>query len=572
MRALVRLALVLSSFALVLASPAALHAQSAEGFRLDRYLAPPTTEDGLALQLPTTLGDLRYSVGLVLDYAHAPLVLSSPDRGASAGAIVENRLLGHIVGALGITDRIEFHLRLPIVMVQTGSDPQIGGVMFHAPEVAGLGDGAIGGSVRIIGERDEGFQLGLSAELVVPLATSTTLGGDLAVGARGQALVAYAIRRVLTIGLNVGGAYRPEHDFGTAHIGSELTFGLGVYVTAIERLVIAVEVFGATSFRDPSPFQRTNTPLEGLLGLRYTIEGVTISGGVGAGFTTAPGVPDFRALLGVGYAPPIPEEATAAPEVGDRDGDGILDPDDGCPDEPEDIDQFEDQDGCPDVDNDRDGILDPDDGCPLEPEDVDTFEDTDGCPDVDNDQDHILDADDGCPLEPEDVDQFQDQDGCPDVDNDADGFYDGVDVCPNDPETQNGYDDHDGCPDTVPEQAAVDAISLRILFPHDRWQPTTASRRVIRELAQFLTAHPEIVRVRLEGHADATGDPDHNQELSERRANRVRELLLGLGIDAARLETIGHGETRLDVLGEDEDSHAANRRVVFSIIERADDT
>src|SRR6185436_14802402 len=55
--------------------------------------------------------------------------------------------------------------------------------------------------------------------------------------------------------------------------------------------------------------------------------------------------------------------------------DGILDPADRCPDEPEDKDGFEDEDGCPDPDNDKDGILDNDDKCPNEPGVA-----PDGCP------------------------------------------------------------------------------------------------------------------------------------------------------------------------------------------------
>lgn len=51
----------------------------------------------------------------------------------------------------------------------------------------------------------------------------------------------------------------------------------------------------------------------------------------------------------------------------DRDQDGLTDDDDRCPDEAEDRDTFEDDDGCPDLDNDKDGMLDVDDRCPNEP-------------------------------------------------------------------------------------------------------------------------------------------------------------------------------------------------------------
>ena len=51
----------------------------------------------------------------------------------------------------------------------------------------------------------------------------------------------------------------------------------------------------------------------------------------------------------------------------DADGDGIPDTADACPDDPEDLDGFEDADGCPDPDNDGDGVLDSADNCPNVP-------------------------------------------------------------------------------------------------------------------------------------------------------------------------------------------------------------
>lgn len=64
----------------------------------------------------------------------------------------------------------------------------------------------------------------------------------------------------------------------------------------------------------------------------------------------------------------------------DVDGDRMVDEADRCPMEPEDMDGFEDMDGCPEGDNDRDGILDVEDACPLAPEDRNGVKDEDGCP------------------------------------------------------------------------------------------------------------------------------------------------------------------------------------------------
>ncbi|MFT4980124.1 MAG: hypothetical protein ACI8S6_006036, partial [Myxococcota bacterium] len=97
----------------------------------------------------------------------------------------------------------------------------------------------------------------------------------------------------------------------------------------------------------------------------------------------------------------------------DFDGDGMLDLADACPFAPEDMDAFEDTDGCPDPDNDLDGLADAADVCPLEPEDIDTYQDDDGCPDIDNDSDGFLDVDDACPLVAGLIR------GCPDSDGDG---------------------------------------------------------------------------------------------------------------------------------------------------------
>jgi outer membrane protein OmpA-like peptidoglycan-associated protein len=74
--------------------------------------------------------------------------------------------------------------------------------------------------------------------------------------------------------------------------------------------------------------------------------------------------------------------AARATPLPDRDGDGIPDAQDACPDRPEDIDGFEDADGCPDIDNDNDRVLDIADRCPDVPETYNGYQDEDGCPDT----------------------------------------------------------------------------------------------------------------------------------------------------------------------------------------------
>ena len=183
------------------------------------------------------------------------------------------------------------------------------------------------------------------------------------------------------------------------------------------------------------------------------------------------------------------------------------------------------------------------------------------------------DESDECPLEAEDRDGFEDDDGCPDPDNDQDSILDGADQCPNEAESPNNYRDEDGCPDEAPEsEQELQRLSERILFPNDRVRPTGSSRSVLRRVIALLNAHPEIARIRIEAHASTTGSSEYNLELSRRRGERVRDLLVRGGVAVERLEVQAFGDTNPEFTGGSEDDEAQNRRVIFTVLERAETT
>ena len=266
------------------------------------------------------------------------------------------------------------------------------------------------------------------------------------------------------------------------------------------------------------------------------------------------------------------------PGAGDRDGDGYTDDVDKCPDDPEDFDNFEDEDGCPDLDNDQDGIPDvqdkcpndpgprENDGCPMnkvhdrdgdgipdeldkcpdQPEDFDGFQDEDGCPDPDNDQDGIPDKSDLCPNDPEDKDGFEDEDGCPDPDNDHDRILDVNDKCPNEPETYNGFEDEDGCPDkglVIVQRGKLEILD-KIYFETDKDIIKEVSFPLIDAIAATIKGHPEIALIEVQGHADERGDDEHNLDLTDRRAHSVMRALEDRGVELGRLRARGYGETK----------------------------
>jgi outer membrane protein OmpA-like peptidoglycan-associated protein/opacity protein-like surface antigen len=249
----------------------------------------------------------------------------------------------------------------------------------------------------------------------------------------------------------------------------------------------------------------------------------------------------------------------------DTDGDGILNKNDKCPKVAEDIDGFQDGDGCPDLDNDGDGIPDIKDQCPNQAEDIDGFQDDDGCPDLDNDGDGIPDIKDKCPNQAEDMDGFQDDDGCPDLDNDGDGIPDIKDQCPNQAETVNGYEDADGCPDKKPEiviEKSAPIVLEGITFRTGSAQLVPGAKSVLDKVAQTLSDYPSMA-VEVSGHTDNMGNRLANMRLSKLRAEAVKTYLMSKGIAATRIRTAGLGPDKPVAPNTTVDGRARNRRIEF---------
>lgn len=214
-----------------------------------------------------------------------------------------------------------------------------------------------------------------------------------------------------------------------------------------------------------------------------------------------------------------------------------------------------------DGDRDGDGLSDAQDACPDDAEDSDGFGDDDGCPDPDNDRDGIADALDRCPLNPEDPDGFADEDGCPDPDNDDDGLADGVDQCP----VVAGPTASGGCPrvyENVELTGSAIRIQQQVHFEQDRAVIRAVSFPLLKVVAQVLADYPNM-SVEVQGHTDSAGNDDYNMQLSQDRANSVRDYLLSQGIVAGRLTARGYGETRPIESNRTSRGRATNRRVEF---------
>lgn len=93
------------------------------------------------------------------------------------------------------------------------------------------------------------------------------------------------------------------------------------------------------------------------------------------------------------------------------------------------------------------------------------------------------------------------------------------------------------------------------------------SEKVLKTLLQFLQDHPEVTRVRVEGHTDDRGDDQKNEELSAARSLSVCNWLVDNGVSHLRLLAVGFGERRPLGPNELEEGRAENRRTEFHVAE-----
>lgn len=103
-----------------------------------------------------------------------------------------------------------------------------------------------------------------------------------------------------------------------------------------------------------------------------------------------------------------------------------------------------------------------------------------------------------------------------------------------------------------------------LLFAVDKSELNAASETNLKELATTLNKYDD-TEVLIEGHTDADGADDHNQELSEARARSVQRFLVAQGLKAGRTTTMGYGETQPVEENTTAEGKAKNRRVEIAI-------
>lgn len=232
----------------------------------------------------------------------------------------------------------------------------------------------------------------------------------------------------------------------------------------------------------------------------------------------------------------------------DGDGDGVPDDLDSCLNTPAgaEVDNL----GCP-RDGDRDGVPNGLDDCPDTRGDARNDVDIHGCP-VDSDFDGVADFEDKCPFDP--IGAIVGSDGCP-LDGDGDGVPDGLDDCPHSlPGVQV---DKFGCIDL---EMFSKPMVLNIDYPSGSFEVDPHNRTRLERLAGLLNFVKDI-KLDVNGYTDNVGTEVANRELSQKRADRVKGLLIAMGMAADRIKTYGRGETNFVASNQTAEGRSLNRRI-----------
>jgi OmpA-OmpF porin, OOP family len=616
--------------------------QNGQGMEARLFRSAVDTKGHFTVDGTQILPHLKFSLGLTLDFGFSgwPAPELKDDK-AYDKTTVKNYIFSGLMFNLGLWDMIAVGLQVPIAIPKgsvfagyTLNDADawvarsgkwstkgnIGDITVHAKlrwiraDRHPIGLGTViqyqfmtGGQPEILMSEPG---TALAAKMILDFEPKSWYRGAVNVGMRyafGADKNNYlAIGRVKTGGtLNADGTVPIVNgvDVNLFKYGPMVTFGFGnTFVLWPGVMDAVVEVYGNDMLTGGS---MDYLSLEGNVGLKVYVErssylmagyahGIPVAGkrgdNAGYGFQSL----EHRVFIGFAFEP----------SVGDKDGDGIKDDVDQCPENPEDMDDFNDSDGCPDPDNDRDGIPDIGDDCPLvpedmdgdadkdgcpergegdrdgdgildtvdqcpdDPEDLDQFEDENGCPDEDNDVDKIVDLNDVCPNEPEDPDGWEDENGCPDPDNDMDRIPDVDDQCPNEPETYNGKDDKDGCPDQGDVIVLKDSIKIlkKVYFEYDSATIKEVSFDILDQVAETIINNPQIDMIEVQGHADERGDDAYNLKLTADRAASVVAYLIKKGVKQKKLRSFGYGEYCPVEKASNEAAWEQNRRVEFKVL------
>ena len=457
--------------------------------------------------------------GVVVGWQRDPLVYRYED--GREERLVDHATQGSAVGALSL-GRLMVGLELPVMLSVSGQD-------FEAPPA--LGDVVVEGKLSLL-NHEAPVGLALLGQVWAP-----TTSGDVTPWATERAryavgLAAHGDVGAVRLALNAATRGQPPESFGEQDLDDALDLRAGLVWRIIPALTMSGDVAALLSYADPS-LSGGSSPVEAMAGLTGWLgDGWTVGAAAGLGLNDGIGAPQARVIGAVRYVPTRDPKPVVTPVMVEVTPPVLVV--EAAPPAPE----------LPNT-----GTIElrvtAADGRSLT---LVTWR-----------------ADDGEESQiPGGVGRFDLASGDHQIEVGAPGYVDArfrVEIDPGGHEVMNLT--------LRPSQVVVTqerlVITDRIYFDTNRATIKPASFDLLNEIADTLIQKPDIRSLSVEGHTDARGSNQDNQQLSSLRAEAVRAYLIGKGVSPDRLSAIGYGESRPLVEGTTSMDYDQNRRVEFLI-------
>ena len=535
------------------------------GCAADRFDPPAVGAGAFAADtLSSFSGSAHAALGSVTAGGYNPLVIYNAN-GSIRAEIIKYQLIQAFGGSyvfLGGHLRLSFNVPF---LLQYGEAGSLDGVQYKAPPFYPvLGDIRFAADYKIVGKGEKSpFHLAAGLEGSIPTGSPDNYSGIGTTQLIPKLLVAGSVGSLrvdafkLKYAARVSMELRPAVTLTPDVLDFGFVFGLQIKKT----FTLNAEFSGTTVASNGALFKSDQTPVEGMVAFHYFGEKIRFGAGFGPG-TQGLGSPLARIIFNIEFVTPPPK---LYPKPSDRDGDGVSDARDACPDVPGVATNDPATNGCP-KDTDGDGIPDKEDACPNDAGLHTDDPATNGCPDRDGDG--IPDKLDACPDVPGVASDDPKTNGCPPpppapTDQDNDGIPDNEDACPTEPGPRNSDPKKNGCPEAKVVEQEIKQLPP-IGFVVGTAQLTKESQPTLEEIARTLAARPNLV-LHIEGHTDDVGTAAYNLVLSQRRADSVRVALLKFKVNPAQLSAEGFGATRPIAPNTTPDGRAKNRRVELHI-------
>ncbi|MBI2082633.1 MAG: OmpA family protein [Deltaproteobacteria bacterium] len=573
---------------------------------------------------------LEWEAGTQLDIAYRPME-------GSTRTIIDTVFTEHFFAGIGLFDWFSLGADLPIAWFNRFQQPSGTGGFENALD---MGDLRIDLKFEILSPYRYPVGIAVVPFIHLPTGNAQNFVGDESILGGGILALDVEFARRFVLGLNTGVEVGEDINVSNIQISkARLLLGLGAAVKFTPKLDFTLEGI-AKGPLDRLFEEVAENPVELLGGLRWKAEnGLSLSGGFGAGLVYGAGAPRIRGLLKASYAgsteahkrkrQKMMEQKYGLPEQPAVEW-AVFELKGKCPEKPEDFNPEIHDPSCPKY-YELSQIASLSLSCPSQEEDFDPEKHDPACPKVyelrkDLSKEeyatvYVLAASDLANRCPEDPSQFNpeihDQDcpkffelretvslvsrcpateedfnpeihdaGCPkvyslsqdyeksdiqaiyllaDADSDRDGIRDLEDRCPQ----SIGVAAFFGCPEVKIEfkEGQIIGTEIPITFAFGRSELSGEMARAFNEVAELLLNHPEIRKVRIEGHADSVGTDAMNRYISKRRADLVKDYLVSCGVESERIHTVGMGEEKPVAPNTTAEGRAQNRRATLLVIE-----